>query len=83
MQKFKVGLIVDGLLVSKAVRDLINWSKLSQDLEISHLIIQDVAKPQRSRITRLVDRLQRRGLGDVLGALVIELVTRVERPTLI
>lgn len=83
MQKFKVGLIVDGLLVSKAVRDLINWSKLSQDLEISHLIIQDVAKPQRSRITRLVDRLQRRGLGDVLGALVIELVTRVERRPLL
>ncbi|NQV96181.1 MAG: hypothetical protein HQ486_00145 [Acidimicrobiaceae bacterium] len=83
MQKLKVGLIVDGLYVSKAVRDLIEWSKLSPDLEISHLIIQHVVKAKRSRITRLVDRLRRRGLGDVLGALVIELVTRVERRPLL
>jgi hypothetical protein len=35
----KVGLLVDGLQGSKYVLDLINWSKSTADVEITHLIV--------------------------------------------
>lgn len=83
MQNLKIGLIVDGINVSKSVRDLIKWSRTSANLEISHLIIQEIPRPHRSLLGRVVMRIQKSGISGLLGRSVMEIVVRIERKPLL
>ena len=79
MQNLKIGLIVDGINVSKSVRDLIKWSQTSPNIEISHLIIQEIPRPHRSLLGRVVMRIRKSGISSLLGRSVMEIVIRLER----
>ena len=55
--KLKIGLIVDGPHLAKYVYDLIEWSRNTDSVQISHLVVQDRAvetAPWRTRIAKFL-----------------------------
>ena len=53
MGKLKIGLIVDGPQVTKYVYDLIEWTRNTDSIRISHLVIQDLPVEVGSRRSRI------------------------------
>ena len=58
--KLKIGLIVDGPHLAKHVADLIEWSRNTDSIHISHLIVQDRAVETRSCGVRIAQFLRKR-----------------------
>jgi len=60
--KKKVGIILDSLLVSKQMYDLINLSSSSINYEITTLIINEIEKNKMSRIKKIVRSITKHGV---------------------
>ena len=59
--KLKIGLLVDGPQVPKYLYDLVEWSRSTGSIEITHLVIQERSVTLRSLHTRVLGAL-RKGL---------------------
>lgn len=74
--KLKIALIVDSNFSSKYVCDLAEWGQQQDDLEVTHLIIQNIPrKPRKSFLKKLVDPLKEKGplhLAETIAQHVIE-----------
>ena len=59
--KLKIGLLVDGPRIPKYLYDLVEWSRGSESIEITHLLVQERSATARSLRTRVLGAI-RKGL---------------------
>jgi hypothetical protein len=80
-KKLKIGLIVDSTTVSKYVYDLAEWANSEENIEVSHLIIQNISKPNQSASTlsKSIRYLKNKGLRNFLQAIVWRFIIEVEK----
>ena len=78
--KLKIGLIVDSRTVSKYVYELMEWANSEPNIEISHLIIQNISKPNQtaSELSKAIRYLKNKGFGNFLQAIIWRVITKVE-----
>jgi hypothetical protein len=72
----KVGLLLDDVQSSKYVLDLVNWSKSTADVEITHLIVHADKSPKVVRFAKWTDALFKDGCVAMADRLLAGLFTR-------
>ncbi|AWK13386.1 hypothetical protein SK355_02880 [Candidatus Fukatsuia symbiotica] len=79
MSKKKVGLIVDDIVVSKRLFDLIQLSKESSVYEISCLIVQKTSQSGlRSLLKKVFDYINRHGCRKFFSAVTFKVILKIE-----
>ena len=77
----RIGFIIDGLLIGKQYRDLVDWIAHQPDMQLSAFIVQDLPR-EGGRITRFVESVRRTGWYRTLSRITFGMVIRVERKLL-
>lgn len=78
MQKKKIGVIVDGLIVSKQVYEMIEASGQYQNFEITHLVVQNTKHSNKSKFIKGIDYIKTWGINKFLRNLVFKTITAIE-----
>jgi len=75
----KVGLIVDSPNASKYVFDLAKWGQQQKHIRISHLVIQEKARPSTSFLKKGFLLIKKKGFREFINSASFLLLTRIER----
>lgn len=79
MSKAKIGLIVDDVVISKQLFDLIQLSKKSHVYEISCLIVQKTSQSgKRSLLSKVFEYINRHGFGKFVSAVTFKIILKLE-----
>lgn len=73
---YRIALLVNGVRVSKYVRDLIEWAEEREDVSVCALIIH---RPERSPEKGLINAAKKRGIYRAISQLVFAKLTKLER----
>jgi len=76
--KLRVALIVDSKIASKYVYELAEWGQNQYDLEITHLLIQNIPSNKQSRIYRGFYLLKKKGFFHLAQYVGFALIKKVE-----
>ena len=76
--KLKIALIVDSKIASKYVYELAEWGQNQYDLEITHLLIQNIPSNKQSRIHRGFYLLKKKGFFHLAQYVGFTLIKKVE-----
>ncbi|SOC16756.1 glucosamine inositolphosphorylceramide transferase family protein [Thalassospira xiamenensis] len=74
----KIAILVDSELVDKNVFDFIKWADSRDNLDISHLIIQNSQIKYVNVIERILDRVKKRGIKRLLASQTFKIITLLE-----
>ncbi len=78
-KKLKVGLIVDGESDSKYVLDIVAWAKTSDEVEVSHLILQNLPRSGGGSRARFLASLRKNGVRHILRNRLFNLIIKFEQ----
>ena len=76
--KKRVGMIIDSLIVSKQINDLIQSSNSSANYEITTLIINNQNKTKSTLLLKIIDYAKRRGIKKLLSTSLFILICKFE-----
>ncbi len=77
-KKLKVGLIVDSDEASKYTLELATWAKMQPELEISHLILQNIPRASGGSLSRLRSSLRKNGPRHIVRNRLFNLIAKFE-----
>ena len=76
--KLKIALIVDSKIASKYVYELAEWGQNQNDLEVTHLVIQNIPSNKQSKIHKAFFSLKKNGLFHLAQQVGFTLIEKVE-----
>tara|TARA_Y100000766_G_scaffold171854_1_gene147544 strand:- start:319 stop:1992 length:1674 start_codon:yes stop_codon:yes gene_type:complete len=76
--KKRVGIILDSLIVSKQIVDLISLSKQSENYEITALLINSIESENGNLVSQISSYVKRRGLKKFLGNAFFKVICKIE-----